>query len=84
MHIFNAPARIISIHAPREGCDQYFINHTRGYIGISIHAPREGCDLLGRVDAQHYAISIHAPREGCDCNGTVHVPAISYFNPRTP
>ena len=34
---------IISIHAPREGCDiatQGAIADTR----ISIHAPREGCD----------------------------------------
>ena len=34
---------IISIHAPREGCD----GATDGcavYYCISIHAPREGCD----------------------------------------
>ena len=34
---------MISIHAPREGCDvgaRLYAN----YFGISIHAPREGCD----------------------------------------
>ena len=36
-------SRIISIHAPREGCDtSNAIQPSRG--GISIHAPREGCD----------------------------------------
>ena len=40
---------IVSIHAPREGCDgersQIRISPPR----VSIHAPREGCDLSGRV-----------------------------------
>ena len=34
----------ISIHAPREGCDQHTQRH-QVHILISIHAPREGCDL---------------------------------------
>ena len=36
---------LISIHAPREGCDP---EGGRAILttGISIHAPREGCDLL--------------------------------------
>ena len=34
---------LISIHAPREGCDRYTL--ALGIPkGISIHAPREGCD----------------------------------------
>ena len=33
----------ISIHAPREGCDDLTIDDF-GYASISIHAPREGCD----------------------------------------
>ena len=37
-------SRNISIHAPREGCDQHGQpQHSPAY--ISIHAPREGCDL---------------------------------------
>ena len=59
---------IISIHAPREGCDRgSSFSEVRGE--ISIHAPREGCDFLpaGRQTAQG-RISIHAPREGCDLN----------------
>ena len=35
----------ISIHAPREGCDEWY-RFGRGRRGaISIHAPREGCDI---------------------------------------
>ena len=39
---------IISIHAPREGCDE---EDTAWMIGryISIHAPREGCDALAQM-----------------------------------
>ena len=58
---------LISIHAPREGCDCQTVSRLRLVHGISIHAPREGCDHdaighLGQIDV----ISIHAPREGCD------------------
>ena len=35
----------VSIHAPREGCDNSDSLHERVYIEVSIHAPREGCDL---------------------------------------
>ena len=32
----------VSIHAPREGCDQQKVH--RATCPVSIHAPREGCD----------------------------------------
>ena len=35
---------IISIHAPREGCDHTQRRRVMG-VYISIHAPREGCDV---------------------------------------
>ena len=38
-----APQNTISIHAPREGCDQDIHPLLRDMY-ISIHAPREGCD----------------------------------------
>ena len=34
----------ISIHAPREGCDEAAIAAPTAKQAISIHAPREGCD----------------------------------------
>ena len=36
----------ISIHAPREGCDQIQAHPDPPTAPISIHAPREGCDLV--------------------------------------
>ena len=39
--------RHISIHAPREGSDDYRY-HPNIVTGISIHAPREGSDLHRR------------------------------------
>ena len=57
----------ISIHAPREGCDQKVLTVLRVAVEISIHAPREGCDCYTVADfAAEHPISIHAPREGCD------------------
>ena len=35
---------MISIHAPREGCDRLYPPYCT-QPGISIHAPREGCDM---------------------------------------
>ena len=35
----------ISIHAPREGCDDMTEQERIAMERISIHAPREGCDL---------------------------------------
>ena len=40
-----APQNTISIHAPREGCDQDIHPLLRDMY-ISIHAPREGCDVI--------------------------------------
>ena len=62
---FDASEIVISIHAPREGCD-VILTGCKLCRGISIHAPREGCDeRYGRIRVQR-TISIHAPREGCD------------------
>ena len=57
---------LISIHAPREGCDQRDRGQRALCQNISIHAPREGCDTLLCERHRVPRISIHAPREGCD------------------
>ena len=41
-----ATAVNVSIHAPREGCDQNQVTDRRT-AQVSIHAPREGCDTKG-------------------------------------
>ena len=75
---------VISIHAPREGCD-LDVNYIINYANISIHAPREGCDLpsLGWF-GYWLVISIHAPREGCDSKTFAKSTPSLNFNPRTP
>ena len=40
---------VVSIHAPREGCDEGLRLKAYKPQGVSIHAPREGCDNLGFV-----------------------------------
>ena len=48
---------MISIHAPREGCDNpsTIADH---YPYISIHAPREGCDRV-RVEAWQQSMNFN-------------------------
>ena len=57
---------LISIHAPREGCDAPAPGLGQRGHHISIHAPREGCDDGAAHLGLPQIISIHAPREGCD------------------
>ena len=75
----------ISIHAPREGCDNSIIQRF-AQSRISIHAPREGCDgSNGTNYITDVVISIHAPREGCDfmeVNGIFVALDISIHAPR--
>ena len=75
---------VISIHAPREGCDRTVFNHLSHGVGISIHAPREGCD--GNDDTHQHAnrISIHAPREGCDTETTIRTNTQTVFQSTHP
>ena len=58
---------MISIHAPREGGDDYSQETKTDILGISIHPPREGGDVEGsKLWFNCNPISIHAPREGGD------------------
>ena len=51
MEVSPTQQRLISIHAPREGCDEDVPARWREQV-ISIHAPREGCDLHGDAGAE--------------------------------
>ena len=57
---------MISIHAPREGCDrpQYALSHVARRFQ-STH-PVRGATIRFQWLATQIVISIHAPREGCD------------------
>ena len=59
-------ADLISIHAPRAGCDYATPTESSLLQTISIHAPRAGCDLVIFSVNTPLGISIHAPRAGCD------------------
>ena len=41
----NNQVYIVSIHAPRAGCDDLYLPYLPP-VSVSIHAPRAGCDLL--------------------------------------
>ena len=55
--------RIVSIHAPREGCDyQVFVGEV-SLLEVSIHAPREGCDYYGiGLDNGQLSFNSRTPR----------------------
>ena len=77
---------MISIHAPREGCDLDWpdIDLIMKMI-ISIHAPREGCDLqqLPQYSTAFLFQSTH-PARGATPLYLVQYKYHHHFNPRTP
>ena len=75
----------VSIHAPREGCDQDKRPYRLFTRGFNSRTP--GGVRLDRIDVLLYVkvVSIHAPREGCDlyCAGSVlHPFPVSIHAPR--
>ena len=56
----------ISIHAAREGGDDYKPFNVETLFVISIHAAREGGDIVVHQHHNRVRISIHAAREGGD------------------
>ena len=82
--VLSVPASVVSIHAPREGCDCFAPVPKLGN-NVSIHAPREGCDrCIVPVCYIIAVVSIHAPREGCDTSGLtiIHTVNVSIHAPR--
>ncbi len=53
----------VSIHAPREGCDEGDTTISWYLYGVSIHAPREGCDhILTIYQLIRYSFNPRTPR----------------------
>ena len=74
----------ISIHAPREGCDDPSLGGQACEHQISIHAPREGCDALSVwITPFWFDFNPRTPR-GVRRIITGPSPLSCYFNPRTP
>ena len=49
MMSYTVSSVLVSIHAPREGCDLPFMRDELK-ASVSIHAPREGCDIVPDSD----------------------------------
>ena len=75
---------VISIHAPREGCDLKSIKIDLT-VQISIHAPREGCDCVIHPSLS-YDLRFQSthPVRGATAAGWEPAAMPSNFNPRTP
>ena len=75
---------MISIHAPREGCDQAGVLAVHLKLHFNPRTPRGVRPLVPLFPGLLGLISIHAPREGCDHPQAPFHPAGGDFNPRTP
>ena len=76
--------KLISIHAPRVGCDSFPTTIFMVWVDFN---PRTPCGVrpgVYRGVAAQGAISIHAPRVGCDTRPSLAPTRRSNFNPRTP
>ena len=74
----------ISIHAPREGSDEFALSVPVVAI-ISIHAPREGSDIFdGRQGAwlERFQSTLPARGATCDITTAIHAEGISIHAPR--
>ena len=57
---------LISIHAPREGCDCLFAGDQVLRHEFQSTHPVRGATVPSGAQLHGFCISIHAPREGCD------------------
>ena len=63
--VLSVPASVVSIHAPREGCDfGAIVNYY--YEVFQFTHPGRGATPALDIDLVAKDVSIHAPREGCD------------------
>ena len=58
--------RVVSIHAPREGCDLLFLRISAMIWTFQFTHPGRGATSGSILSAHSVSVSIHAPREGCD------------------
>ena len=76
---------VVSIHAPREGCDCSYLGRLTFLTRFNSRTPggvRLMCEYLC---CRFCGVSIHAPREGCDGDDVrLSFLTIACFNSRTP
>ena len=77
--------QVISIHAPRVGCDHDGSSVDRKRVEFqSTHPVWGATGSQMSIYHQKRHISIHAPRVGCDIRFLPQLTVSSNFNPRTP
>ena len=78
-------ASLVSIHAPREGCDILDLINLSSHALVSIHAPREGCDFSDNYDSSlELVFQFTHPGRGATPLDALHVEVGRCFNSRTP
>ena len=75
---------IVSIHAPREGCDEAYIRVVYRLIVFQFTHPGRGATPCIGTCRLSDDVSIHAPREGCDDRAITNITNPISFNSRTP
>ncbi len=75
---------IVSIHAPRAGCDLTCVSWCQRYGAFQFTHPVRGATLWTAPPPVNMMVSIHAPRAGCDPSPTSRQSSIRRFNSRTP
>ena len=66
--LHNLHKRVVSIHAPRAGCDNHHVAPPDAYDRFNSRTP---CGVRLRPEnftSAEIRVSIHAPRAGCDCD----------------
>ena len=61
---------VVSIHAPREGCDIAKLILILSGFSFNSRTPGGVRHRMPTYKAMHTLVSIHAPREGCDDAGS--------------
>ena len=75
---------LISIHAPREGSDVFYIAYEVDIV-ISIHAPREGSDVIvSDIKFIRCQFQSTLPARGATVNFAMLAIRPDNFNPRSP
>ena len=75
--------KIVSIHAPWEGCDTICTNSYSISVMFQFTHPGKGATVKQDRHNHRYKVSIHAPWEGCDDNAVLHWRLYVCFNSRT-
>ena len=75
---------MVSIHAPREGCDKTLPSLPQPHQRFQFTHPGRGATIKSASAYDVLKVSIHAPREGCDRLPPAMTTILLGFNSRTP